>query len=64
MRKGNVFEGWSEGVLCFPPTYKYEIDSENYIGDDPESGKRRPAWYFFTYYVTAYIFFTHRKVKK
>ncbi|CAF2098758.1 hypothetical protein BRARA_E01933 [Brassica rapa] len=44
MRKGNVFEGWSEGVLCFPPTYKYEIDSENYIGDDPESGKRRPAW--------------------
>ncbi|KAH0849942.1 hypothetical protein HID58_095941 [Brassica napus] len=44
MRKGNVFEGWSGGVLCFPPTYKYEIDSENYIGDDPESGKRRPAW--------------------
>ncbi|KAL0700369.1 hypothetical protein Bca4012_056491 [Brassica carinata] len=44
MRKGNVFEGWSEGVLCFPPTYKYEIDSDNYIGDDPESGKRRPAW--------------------
>ncbi|KAF3588437.1 hypothetical protein F2Q69_00030120 [Brassica cretica] len=44
MRKGNVFEGWSEGVLCFPPTYKYEIDSENYIGDDPESGKRTPAW--------------------
>ncbi|CAH8384143.1 unnamed protein product [Eruca vesicaria subsp. sativa] len=44
MRKGNVFEGWSEGDLCFPPTYKYELDSENYIGDDSESGKRRPAW--------------------
>ncbi|CAA7018662.1 unnamed protein product [Microthlaspi erraticum] len=44
MTKGNVFEGWSEGALGFPPTYKYEIDSENYIGDDPESGKRKPAW--------------------
>ncbi|XP_010461239.1 PREDICTED: type I inositol polyphosphate 5-phosphatase 1-like isoform X3 [Camelina sativa] len=44
MTKGNVFEGWSEGTLDFAPTYKYEIDSENYIGDDPESGKRRPAW--------------------
>lgn len=44
MRKGNVLEGWSEGALCFPPTYKYEINSENYIGDDPESGKRKPAW--------------------
>ncbi|KAJ0235577.1 Type I inositol polyphosphate 5-phosphatase 1 [Hirschfeldia incana] len=44
MRKGKVFEGWSEGALCFPPTYKYEINSENYIGDDPESGKRKPAW--------------------
>jgi len=45
MTKGNLFEGWSEGTLDFAPTYKYEIDSENYIGDDPESGKRRPAWY-------------------
>jgi hypothetical protein len=44
MTKGNLFEGWSEGTLDFAPTYKYEIDSENYIGDDPESGKRRPAW--------------------
>lgn len=47
MRKGNVLEGWSEGALCFPPTYKYEINSDNYIGDDPESGKRKPAWYCF-----------------
>ncbi|VVB11694.1 unnamed protein product [Arabis nemorensis] len=44
MRKGHVFGGWSEGTLGFPPTYKYEIDSENYIGDEPESGKRKPAW--------------------
>ncbi|CAH2035262.1 unnamed protein product [Thlaspi arvense] len=45
MTKGNVFEGWSEGTLDFPPTYKYEINSENYIGDEQESGKRKPAWY-------------------
>ncbi|CAN8303530.1 unnamed protein product [Cochlearia groenlandica] len=44
MSKGNVFEGWSEGTIDFPPTYKYEINSENYIGDEPESGKRKPAW--------------------
>ncbi|XP_024010001.1 type I inositol polyphosphate 5-phosphatase 1 isoform X2 [Eutrema salsugineum] len=44
MRQGRVFEGWSEGTLDFPPTYKYEIDSENYGGNDPKSGKRTPAW--------------------
>lgn len=45
MRQGRVFEGWSEGTLDFPPTYKYEIDSEKYGGNDPKSGKRTPAWY-------------------
>ncbi|XP_019084042.1 PREDICTED: type I inositol polyphosphate 5-phosphatase 1-like [Camelina sativa] len=44
MRQGRVFEGWSEGTLDFPPTYKYEFDSENYGGNDPKSGKRTPAW--------------------
>ncbi|KAG7552548.1 Endonuclease/exonuclease/phosphatase superfamily [Arabidopsis thaliana x Arabidopsis arenosa] len=44
MRQGRVFEGWSEGTLDFPPTYKYEIDSEKYGGNDPKSGKRTPAW--------------------
>ncbi|EOA21943.1 hypothetical protein CARUB_v10002437mg, partial [Capsella rubella] len=44
MRQGRVFEGWSEGALDFPPTYKYEIDSEKYGGNDPKSGKRTPAW--------------------
>ncbi|KAL1196023.1 Type I inositol polyphosphate 5-phosphatase 1 [Cardamine amara subsp. amara] len=44
MRQGRVFEGWSEGHLDFPPTYKYGIDSENYGGNDPKSGKRTPAW--------------------
>ena len=45
MRQGRVFEGWSEGNLDFPPTYKYAIDSEIYRGKDPKSGKRTPAWY-------------------
>ncbi|WZY82771.1 hypothetical protein YC2023_029155 [Brassica napus] len=44
MRQGRVFEGWSEGNLDFSPTYKYEIDSEIYRGNDPKSGKRTPAW--------------------
>ncbi|XP_019057277.1 PREDICTED: type I inositol polyphosphate 5-phosphatase 1 isoform X2 [Tarenaya hassleriana] len=44
MRKGRAFEGWSEGTLDFPPTYKYELDSEEYSREDSRSGKRTPAW--------------------
>ncbi|KAK9748720.1 hypothetical protein RND81_02G075700 [Saponaria officinalis] len=45
LRKGRVFNGWCEGVLSFPPTYKYEIDSDNYVGQDPsKAGRRTPAW--------------------
>ncbi|CAN8246739.1 unnamed protein product [Cochlearia groenlandica] len=44
MRQGRVFEGWSEGALDFPPTYKYKLSSENYGGKDPKSVKRTPAW--------------------
>lgn len=55
MRKGNVFEGWLEGVLCFLLIYKYEIDLENYIGDDLELGKCRLVWYFF--YILCYNVF-------
>ncbi|KNA24167.1 hypothetical protein SOVF_017500 [Spinacia oleracea] len=43
-RKGRVFDGWSEGILKFPPTYKYEMNSDNYIGEDPKVGRRTPAW--------------------
>ncbi|XP_027092321.1 type IV inositol polyphosphate 5-phosphatase 3 isoform X1 [Coffea eugenioides] len=43
LRKGRAFDGWSEGILTFAPTYKYEINSEKYIGDDPK-GRRTPAW--------------------
>lgn len=44
LRKGCAFDGWSEGPLNFPPTYKYEINSEKYYGEDPKVGRRTPAW--------------------
>ncbi|XP_064960178.1 type IV inositol polyphosphate 5-phosphatase 3-like isoform X2 [Musa acuminata AAA Group] len=44
LKKGRAFDGWSEGVINFPPTYKYELNSEKYIGEDPKSGRRTPAW--------------------
>ncbi|PNY09997.1 type I inositol 145-trisphosphate 5-phosphatase 1-like protein [Trifolium pratense] len=43
LEKG-VFNGWSEGKLNFPPTYKYEINSDKYIGEDPKVVRRTPAW--------------------
>lgn len=46
LRSGHVFEGWKEGVINFPPTYKYEINSDRYFGENPKEGekKRSPAW--------------------
>ncbi|XP_042495335.1 type IV inositol polyphosphate 5-phosphatase 3-like isoform X2 [Macadamia integrifolia] len=44
LRKGRAFDGWSEGTLNFPPTYKYEFNSEKYYGEDPKAGRRNPAW--------------------
>ncbi|KAK2643027.1 hypothetical protein Ddye_024790 [Dipteronia dyeriana] len=44
LRKGRAFDGWSEGTLNFPPTYKYELNSEKYCGEDPKAGRRNPAW--------------------
>ncbi|KAG7940857.1 hypothetical protein I3843_16G007400 [Carya illinoinensis] len=44
LKKGRAFDGWSEGTLSFPPTYKYEINSEKYYGEDPKAGRRTPAW--------------------
>ncbi|XP_042432439.1 type I inositol polyphosphate 5-phosphatase 1-like isoform X1 [Zingiber officinale] len=44
LKKGHVFDGWSEGVINFPPTYKYELNSEKYIGEITKGGKRTPAW--------------------
>ncbi|XP_071692137.1 type I inositol polyphosphate 5-phosphatase 1-like [Rutidosis leptorrhynchoides] len=42
--KGGTFEGWTEGTLNFPPTYKYEPNSDTYYGEDPKVGRRTPAW--------------------
>ncbi|KAF7810016.1 type I inositol polyphosphate 5-phosphatase 2-like [Senna tora] len=46
LRSGHVFDGWKEGLINFPPTYKYEINSDRYIGENPKEGekKRSPAW--------------------
>ncbi|KAI3672366.1 hypothetical protein L6452_38452 [Arctium lappa] len=44
LRKGGAFDGWTEGALNFPPTYKYEPNSEKYYGEDPKVGRRTPAW--------------------
>ncbi|XP_072973192.1 type I inositol polyphosphate 5-phosphatase 4 [Typha angustifolia] len=41
-----VFEGWNEGRIYFPPTYKYSNNSDRYAGDDmnPKEKRRTPAW--------------------
>ncbi|KAB2093010.1 hypothetical protein ES319_A02G067900v1 [Gossypium barbadense] len=44
LRKGRAFDGWSEGALNFAPTYKYELNSKKYYGEDPKIGRRIPAW--------------------
>ncbi|XXG77946.1 hypothetical protein AAC387_Pa08g1993 [Persea americana] len=46
LQSGHVFDGWKEGLIQFPPTYKYEINSNRYVGENPKEGekKRSPAW--------------------
>ncbi|XP_009592677.1 type I inositol polyphosphate 5-phosphatase 2-like isoform X2 [Nicotiana tabacum] len=46
LRGGRVFAGWKEGVINFAPTYKYEINTDRYVGETPREGekKRSPAW--------------------
>jgi len=41
-----VFDGWKEGLINFPPTYKYEFNSDTYIGENQKEGEKRrsPAW--------------------
>ncbi|XP_043723464.1 type I inositol polyphosphate 5-phosphatase 10-like [Telopea speciosissima] len=43
---GRVFEGWKEGKIYFPPTYKYSNNSDSYAGETVTSKKKRrtPAW--------------------
>ncbi|KAL1200669.1 Type I inositol polyphosphate 5-phosphatase 2 [Cardamine amara subsp. amara] len=46
LKSGHVFDGWREGHIQFPPTYKYEFDSDRYAGENLREGekKRAPAW--------------------
>lgn len=33
---GRAFEGWQEGKLSFPPTFKFVRGTTRYHGDGPE----------------------------
>ncbi|XP_057825372.2 type I inositol polyphosphate 5-phosphatase 1 isoform X2 [Cryptomeria japonica] len=46
LQKGLVFDGWFEGLINFPPTYKYEFNSNKYFGENSKAGEKRrtPAW--------------------
>ncbi|KAI3796273.1 hypothetical protein L1987_38940 [Smallanthus sonchifolius] len=46
---GQAFEAWHEGTINFAPTYKYQLNSDEYYGTCGHSGtkakkKRAPAW--------------------
>lgn len=43
-KRGRAFDGWSEGTLHFPPTYKYQAHSDEYTGGDGKGTRRTPAW--------------------
>ncbi|CAF2293832.1 hypothetical protein BRARA_D02275 [Brassica rapa] len=45
-RAGRVFQGWEEGKIYFAPTYKYYINSDNYVAQTEKSKEKRrtPAW--------------------
>ncbi|KAF3330345.1 type I inositol 1,4,5-trisphosphate 5-phosphatase 2 isoform X2 [Carex littledalei] len=46
LTSGNTFDGWKEGKIDFPPTYKFEPNSDTYVGEVPREGEKRrtPAW--------------------
>jgi hypothetical protein len=41
MDSNDVFVGYEEGPLLFPPTYRYDIGTDNY---DTSEKMRIPAW--------------------
>ncbi|KAJ4805170.1 Type I inositol polyphosphate 5-phosphatase 1 [Rhynchospora pubera] len=46
LKSGNTFDGWNEGPINFPPTYKYESNSDGYVGAvlREDEKMRTPAW--------------------
>ncbi|OVA12118.1 Inositol polyphosphate-related phosphatase [Macleaya cordata] len=44
MKAGKVFQGMREGVIKFPPTYKFEKNQAGLAGYDSGEKKRIPAW--------------------
>lgn len=51
-RHGRVFNGWNEGKIYFPPTYKYSNNSDRYAGEarNPKEKRRTPAWCAYIYF--------------
>eukprot|EP00249_Psilotum_nudum_P005403 c18839_g2_i2 orf=361-1101(+) len=41
VQRGHAFNGFCEGLLSFPPTYKYDIGTDNY---DTSAKERVPSW--------------------
>lgn len=47
LMEGQVFEGWHEETINFPPTYKYRLNSDIYHGSGEGKNNERsraPAW--------------------
>ncbi|KAJ4960254.1 hypothetical protein NE237_020164 [Protea cynaroides] len=44
MKAGKVFQGMREGIIRFPPTYKFERHQAGLGGYDSSEKKRIPAW--------------------
>ncbi|KAF6150721.1 hypothetical protein GIB67_020804 [Kingdonia uniflora] len=44
MKAGKVFQGMHEGIITFPPTYKFEKHQAGLGGYDSSEKKRIPAW--------------------
>ncbi|XP_051205083.1 type IV inositol polyphosphate 5-phosphatase 9 [Lolium perenne] len=46
--RGRSFDGWSEGLVTFPPTYKYHRNSDKFYwcidGSGGRTQQRAPAW--------------------
>ncbi|KAK9792500.1 hypothetical protein WJX73_010349 [Symbiochloris irregularis] len=36
MRSNKAFQGWKEGPLSFPPTFKFKRGTQHYLGDDDD----------------------------